>query len=359
MRRLVIVASTLSLSFSAVAGAALAQETDVQGITTNADGAHVTSTTANPTANGAGGTIIYGDINTGPGYTVVEPPTVTQNGAASAPATIAEADPAPETVAAPAPAPETVPEPATAAPVAADTAEATETDLDADNYPDSLEWDLGLDGNNPDTDADGTADGDELTIYGTDPLVADTDGDGISDGEELFGISTDPLEWDDFSADTADVVAQETFASAEELAPVTGAEPAALAQETTESVTAIDGDAAALGPGSASASPGSVTRGTGSGAALLGPDGNYSVTEVAPPNVTVAGDTEVLSPPPQTPDTQAPETAPASTVAGCSSYISWYDAQVAYEAAGMTAADPAMVEALDPDHDGIACEEAM
>ena len=68
MRRLVIVASTLSLSFSAVAGAALAQETDVQGITTNADGAYVTSTAGvNPTANGEGGTVIYGDINTGPG----------------------------------------------------------------------------------------------------------------------------------------------------------------------------------------------------------------------------------------------------------------------------------------------------
>ena len=51
--------------------------------------------------------------------------------------------------------------------------------------------------------------------------------------------------------------------------------------------------------------------------------------------------------------------APASTVAGCDSYASWYDAQVAYEAAGMTAADQAVVAALDPDYDGIACEEGM
>jgi hypothetical protein len=43
------------------------------------------------------------------------------------------------------------------------------------------------------------ADGDEITIYGTDPLAADTDGDGVFDGEELFGIFTDPLVWDDFS----------------------------------------------------------------------------------------------------------------------------------------------------------------
>jgi hypothetical protein len=32
---------------------------------------------------------------------------------------------------------------------------------------------------------------------------------------------------------------------------------------------------------------------------------------------------------------------------------------VAYEAAGMTAADSAIVAALDPDFDGIACEEVM
>lgn len=126
-----------------------------------------------------------------------------------------------------------------------------------------------------------------------------------------------------------------------------------LAQETTENVTATDGDAAAVGPGSASASPGSVTRGTGSGNALLGPDGTYSVTEVAPPNVSVSGDTDVISIAP------APASAPVATVANCASFLSWYDAQVAYEAAGMTSADPALVQSLDPDYDGIACEEAM
>ncbi len=344
MRRLFVIAASLSLSLSAIAGAALAQESDVQGITTNADGSHVTSTSGvNPTANGAGGTIIYGDINTGPGYTVIEPPTVSQ---------VESTAPAP--VAAPAPAPETMSDPPAAEPVAADTAVATESDLDADNYPDSLEWDLGLDGNNPDTDGDGTADGDELNIYGTDPTIFDSDGDGVNDGEELFGISTDPLVWDDFSSDTSETVAQPAPDGTVEFAQVTSDFVDTLAQETTEDVTAIDGDAAALGPGSASASPGSVTRGSGSGTALLGPDGNYSVSEVAPPNVSVSGDTEVLSPPPQ-----APEAAPATTVADCTSYASWYDAQVAYEAAGMTSADPAMVAALDPDNDGIACEEAM
>jgi hypothetical protein len=125
----------------------------------------------------------------------------------------------------------------------------------------------------------------------------------------------------------------------------------ALAQETTESMTATDGDATVRGDGDASAAPGLVTRGGvgGPGTALLGPDGTYSAVDTAPSTVTIAGDTEVL----------APAAAPATTVAGCDSYASWYDAQVAYEAAGITAADPAVVSALDPDYDGIACEEGM
>jgi hypothetical protein len=83
-----------------------------------------------------------------------------------------------------------------AAPVATDTAAATATDLDGDNYADALEWEIGLDANNPDTDGDSVADGDETTIYGTDPFTWDSDGDGLSDGQELFASSTDPLAGD-------------------------------------------------------------------------------------------------------------------------------------------------------------------
>ncbi len=139
----------------------------------------------------------------------------------------------------------------------------------------------------------------------------------------------------------------------EEPVPITVAD--LVPQGTTEIMTATDGDAATLGAGNASAAPGLVTRsGVGSsGMALLGPDGTYSVVDTAPSSVTIAGDTEVLAPP------AAPASAPVSTVAGCDSYASWYDAQVAYEAAGITAADPAIVTALDPDYDGIACEEGM
>ena len=72
---------------------------------------------------------------------------------------------------------------------------ASETDLDADNFADALEGDLGLDPGNPDTDGDGVADGDEVNLYHTEPTVPDTDGDGFSDGDELFAAGTDPLTW--------------------------------------------------------------------------------------------------------------------------------------------------------------------
>jgi hypothetical protein len=237
-----------------------------------------------PTANGEGSTIVYGDINTRD-RTVIAPPTVSQGPAAPAPA--------------PAPAP--VDDSASAAP--ADTSTdatgstgtvATEGDLDGDNYPDAAVPDLGLDPTNPDTDSDGVADGDELTIYGTDPTNGDTDGDGIADGEELFGIHTDPLVWNDASADTTspDVVSEQRAAPA----PSTTA-PAPVvqrAQDSSEILTATDGNASALGPGNASAAPGTVTRPPGT--TLLGPDGTYNVSDTTPPVITV-GATSPAPPP--------------------------------------------------------------
>jgi Bacterial TSP3 repeat len=95
-----------------------------------------------------------------------------------------------------APAPEQGPVVVTSPKAPTNAAFSTETDLDADNYPDASESASGLDPGNPDTDGDGVADGDEGPLYGTDPLSGDTDGDGLKDGAELFGAGTDPLIWD-------------------------------------------------------------------------------------------------------------------------------------------------------------------
>src|ERR687894_327259 len=75
VKKLVITVASISLSLAGVANGALAQDKTVSGITTNADGSNVTSTAGlNPTANGEGGTIIYGDINLGPGTHIIGPP---------------------------------------------------------------------------------------------------------------------------------------------------------------------------------------------------------------------------------------------------------------------------------------------
>ncbi|MCF6238108.1 MAG: hypothetical protein L3J79_04725, partial [Candidatus Marinimicrobia bacterium] len=54
---------------------------------------------------------------------------------------------------------------------------------------------------NPDTDGDGLDDGGEVNTYLTDPVKADSDGDGESDGLEV-GNGTDPLDATSFSIDT-------------------------------------------------------------------------------------------------------------------------------------------------------------
>jgi hypothetical protein len=247
VQRFVVATLSLGLCLAGMHSGALAQVKDAPIITGNVNGNCVTSPSVNTTGANAGDwTITCGDISPGSGLTVIGPPSV-----ASDPAPLV----APEPVAAPAtepapvvaePAPETVP---------ADTAVATETDLDADNYADALEWDLGLDPNNADTDADGVADGDEITLYGTEPTVADTDGDGVLDGEELFGITTDPLVWNDFSVDasTQSMAQEAVSAPAESVAPQQGV--ATLGQESSENLSASSGDAASLGTGDASAAP--------------------------------------------------------------------------------------------------------
>jgi hypothetical protein len=81
-----------------------------------------------------------------------------------------------------------------------------------------------------------------------------------------------------------------------------------------------------------------------------------STTENVP--IDTLGSSE---PAPVTTDTATTATDSSTTAATgfCSQYGTWYDAQVAYENLGATAADPALVQEIDPDYDGIACETGM
>ena len=311
-RRLIVAAVGLSLGLASVHGGAMAQIKGAPIVTGNVDGSCVTAPSANSTGVNAGDwTITCGDLNPGAGMTVIGPPAVVSN-PAPPPAPVA----APEPVNEPAPVAEPAPETTETAAVA------TESDLDADNEPDALEADLGLDPANADTDADGVADGDELNIYSTEPTLFDTDGDGVSDGEELFGIMTDPLVWNDFSADSnSQALAQEAAAApAPSVAPQN--EVVTLAQDSTENLSATNGAAAARGKGNASSAPGSVTRGgvTVPSTSVLGPDGTYKVSETSPPTVSVSGTTStppVIEPAPGNASAPAPEAvaAPVETAA--------------------------------------------
>lgn len=53
------------------------------------------------------------------------------------------------------------------------------------------------------------------------------------------------------------------------------------------------------------------------------------------------------------------DTTTAAPVSACGGYGTWYDAQVAYESAGGLGGDPSLVQAVDADADGVACEELI
>ncbi len=67
------------------------------------------------------------------------------------------------------------------------------SDKDLDGLIKKLEKEIGTDPENPDTDADGLNDGDEVNTYNSNPLNADTDGDGLKDGEETNKYKTSPI----------------------------------------------------------------------------------------------------------------------------------------------------------------------
>lgn len=248
----IVIASGLVVSI-AVSGVASAQ--DLPPVI-NADGDSAASEAGlNPAVDATGPTIVYGDVNTGPGTNVIgippeaapvaptttleplpgenltatsgeasalgagnasaAPGTVTRDGVSGTSllgpdGTYSVTDTPASTVsvgeAAPAPVEPVYEEPiyeepvydetVAVEPVAADTAAVVDGDADADNLADSLEYELGLDPYNIDGDGDGIADGDEINIYGTDAFAFDTDGDALSDGDELFALGTDPLFWD-------------------------------------------------------------------------------------------------------------------------------------------------------------------
>jgi serine/threonine protein kinase len=65
-------------------------------------------------------------------------------------------------------------------------------DSDRDGLSNEQEAVIGTDPNNPDTDADGLGDGDEVLVHSTDPRNRDTDNDILLDGDEVNRFRTNP-----------------------------------------------------------------------------------------------------------------------------------------------------------------------
>lgn len=251
-----------------------------------------------------GGDVILGDIYSGPGGTTIS----------------TSSSPGPVTVSS---RPEPAPAPAATEDGGSEEAdsggdwilaEPTPEDQDADNYPDADEPAAGLDPADPDTDGDSIADGDEVNIFGTDPVLYDTDGDGVMDGDELWWTETDPLDPNDYALSAAQP-ASEPAASERAPEPQVTSTP----RDNANVTVADGGNATSYGEGSATSAPGSVIQGA---------------------DVTLSD-------------------IDAGLPSQCSAYPDWYAAQTNYENAGGVQAADSLVNAVDADRDGIACEEMM
>jgi hypothetical protein len=69
-------------------------------------------------------------------------------------------------------------------------------DSDGDGLSNLEEYSHHTKANQQDSDADGINDGEEVNIYGTNPIASDTDGDGLNDYDELFVYETNPIQKD-------------------------------------------------------------------------------------------------------------------------------------------------------------------
>jgi hypothetical protein len=230
MRQLIVTVG-LGLGLVASSGVALAQET------INADGSNVTSTAGvNPVAEAEGPTIVYGDLNPGPGTNVIGPPaettaapppagtipspegtvgdieagsgnasTLGPGSASAAPGTVTEgstgtallgpdgtysvSEVSPSTITT---GDQGAPAPVAAAPVEAAPVEAAPVEAaPVEAAPVEAAPAAPADATALDSDADNLVDSLEAE-YGLDPYNADSDADGVADGDEINIYGTDP-----------------------------------------------------------------------------------------------------------------------------------------------------------------------
>lgn len=263
----------VGVSLALSGGLAFAQET------INADGNSGAARPGSPAVDADGPTVVYGDVNVGPGTNTIGPPISTTSGSSNIP--VAPSIPGADITATDGNAAAIGPGSASASPGTVNGGMPGTSLLGPDgtySVSDNPDSNVNV-GNNStyvpsepvpvyddttyvepvesapvdtatavDSDNDGIADVDEVNIYGTDPYNWDTDGDGRGDGEEAFVTGTSPVVWDDHSG--AETNGGNTDAAATEMASE-GGETAAAGDGTSAADSdgdrLADADEAALG----------------------------------------------------------------------------------------------------------------
>ncbi|MFN8664537.1 MAG: hypothetical protein U0075_21840 [Thermomicrobiales bacterium] len=258
----------VGVSLALSGGLAIAQET------INADGNSGAARPGSPAVDADGPTVVYGDVNVGPGTNNIGAPISTTSGSANIP--VAPVIPGADISASDGNAANIGPGSASAAPGTVNGGSPGTSLLGPDgtyNVSDSPDSSVTT-GNTGtyvpsepapvyddttyvepvdsapvdtatavDSDGDGIADVDETNVYGTDPYNWDTDGDGLGDGEEAFVTGTSPVTWDDTSGATS--TDGSTDAAASELSTETATTGDATADSDGDRLS--DADEAALG----------------------------------------------------------------------------------------------------------------
>ena len=267
MRTIFSIGVGVSLTLSG--GLVLAQET------INADGNSGAANPNSPAVDADGPTVVYGDVNVGPGENTIGPPLSTTSGSSNPP--VMSPIPGSNISATDGNAANIGPGSATAAPGTVNGGSPGTSLLGPDGtYSVSDNPDSSVTTGNTgtyiptepapvyddttyvepvdsapvdtvtavDSDGDGIADVDETNIYGTDPYNWDTDGDGLGDGEEAFVTGTSPVVWDDTSGAASN---DGTEAAASELATEGAATGDASAAVDSDGDRLSDADEAAVG----------------------------------------------------------------------------------------------------------------
>jgi hypothetical protein len=281
----------VGVSLALSGGLAIAQET------INADGNSGAANPSSPAVDADGPTVVYGDVNVGPGTNNIGEPISTTSGSANIP--VAPVIPGADISATDGNAANIGPGSASASPgtvnggspgtsllgpdgtySVSDNPDSSVTTGSNDVYyvPEEPVYDdttyvepvesAPVDtATAVDSDGDGIADVDETNIYGTDPYNWDTDGDGLGDGEEAFVTGTSPVVWDDTSGAASE---GGTEAAASE-----------LSTETADTAATGDASAAADSDGDRLADADEAAVGTDPGNPDTDGDGYYDGDEAA------------------------------------------------------------------------------